>query len=334
VYGKPAVRFNKFFAVLATTVILLLLAVTIFSTPAFAAPIITLSPTSGTVGTPVTASGENFVSYAGDQVHIYFGNTEVGSSPVTVPANGKFSLTFEVPESAMPGTALVTVRDKNGNQLGESALFDIPRPFIVGLSPAGGVVGTGVTLTSRGFHANETVTFTYSNTTQTELGSARASDIGECTYSFNIPESTGKEHKVIAADEAGDKAEAVFTVIPSIVLDPVSGAIGDTVTATGTGFGHKSRLNIELEQQSVATDRSDDNGSFKTTFEVPDMPLQTYSVTISDTEDNTAVTPFTINAGVASFVFPQWGIYALMGLVAVGLFLLGIWIGRKFAYSY
>jgi hypothetical protein len=327
------VRLKRFFAIAATTVILLMLAVNILPAPALAAPAITLFPTSGTVGTSVSITGENFTSYAGDQAHIYFANTEVGGSPVTVPANGAFTLIFQVPDSALAGTALVTVRDQNGNQLAQ-AEFAVPQPFIIGLSPAGGIVGTGVTLTTRGFRANEMVTFTFSNHTEIELGSVKASDTGECTFSFNVPESTGREHKVIATDPAGNKAEAIFSVIPSIVLDKVSGAIGSKVTATGTGFGNKSYVSINFGENQVKTATADGNGSLEASFIVPNLALQTYTVEAVDAEGNSATATFTINAGQVSFVFPQWGIYALMGLGGLLLFILGIWIGRKYAYSY
>ena len=327
-------RFNRFFAILAASVILSVLAVTISVTPALAAPTIALSPTSGTVGTSVTITGENFTSFAGDQIHIYFGSTEVKGSPQTVLPSGKFTLTFQVPDDAAPGRILVTVRDKNNNQLGGSAEFVIPKPSII-LDKGGGEIGTTVKISGTGFRASQMVTFAYSNHTTIVLGKIAASPIGEIKdYVFTVPESTGKENKVIATDAAGNNAEATFSVIPSIVLKPVSGAIGDTVTVTGTGYGYQSRITIYFGQQEVKTARTDTKGSFETTFRVPDMELQTYDVDIADAEDNTAVASFTINAGKVSFVFPQWGIYALMGLGGLVLFFLGLWLGRKYAYSY
>jgi hypothetical protein len=328
------VRFNRFFAILAASVILSVLAVTIPATPALAAPTIALSPTSGTVGTSVTITGENFTSFAGDQIHIYFGSTEVKGSPQTVLPSGKFTLTFQVPDDAAPGRILVTVRDKNNNQLGGSAEFVIPKPSII-LDKGGGEIGTTVKISGTGFRASQMVTFAYSNHTTIVLGKIAASPIGEIKdYVFTVPESTGKENKVIATDSAGNNAETIFSVIPSIVLNPVSGAIGATVTATGTGFGYQSRITIDFGQKQVATAKTDTNGSFETTFKVPDMELQTYNVEITDVEGNTATATFTINAGKASFVFPQWGIYALMGLGGLALFIFGLWVGRKYAYTY
>jgi len=326
------VRFNRAFVISATTVILLILAITISATPALAAPIITLSPSSGTAGTQVTVTGTNFDSYKTDQMYIYFANTEVAGSPLT-PTGGTFTLTFQVPDSATSGTALVTVRDKDGNQLAK-AEFVVPKPSIM-LDKGGGVVGTTVKINGTGFRASQMVTFTYSNHTKTKLGEVAATPTGGIKdYVFNIPESTGKEHKVIASDLAGNTAEATFTVIPSVVLKPVSGAIGDTVIVTGTGFGYNSRVTIDFNQKQVATTKTGTNGSLEATFKVPDMELLPYNVDVTDVEGNTATAAFTINAGEVSFVFPQWGIYALMGLGGVVLFFFGVWLGRKYTLTY
>jgi hypothetical protein len=325
------VRFNKALAVLTITAILSVLAVASLPTPALAAPTITLSPTSGTVGTHVTITGTNFASYVGDSIHIYFGNTEVANS--TVPTNGEFTLAFAVPDNAAPGTTVVSVKHE-GNQLAK-AEFDVPQPRIT-LDKGGGFVGTKVTMSGQGFLAGQEIVFTYngSNEAKIYLGSTTADSIGEFSFAFDIPESTGKEHKVIATDTAGNKAEAPFNVIPFIALEPEAGAIGDAVVATGTGFGRNSRLSIDFDQEQVVADKANASGSFRVNFNAPDMALKAYTVTISDAEGNVAEASFTINAGKPSFVFPQWGIYTLLGLAAVALFILGMWIGRKYAYSY
>ncbi len=62
---------SKIFRTLTVAVILSLLIVLIPSTPALAAPEITLSPTFGSIGTRVTITGANFESYRGDIISIF-----------------------------------------------------------------------------------------------------------------------------------------------------------------------------------------------------------------------------------------------------------------------
>jgi len=337
------VRLNRIF-MMSAVAILLVLAATILPTPALAAPTITLSPTSGTAGTQVTIRGINFTSYVNDQVSIYFGDTEVKGSPITVPGGGSFTLTFPVPDNAKPGTSvLVTVKDKGGTQIGGSAEFRVLTPSIQ-LEPGGGVVGTEVKVKGTGFRASQPATFFYIYSDPTHnlkvdvsgTTPPTATANGECNFTFKIPASTGKEHKVIAMDAAGNTAEATFSVIPSVVINPVSGAIGDLVTVTGNGFGYQTRVIIDFGPKEVAAAKTEPDGSFIAKFRAPDMDLQTYDVNIIDQESppNTATARYTINAGRTSFVWPEWGTYTLMALGGVVLFFIGLWLGRKFAYTY
>ena len=108
---------NKSLRILTVAVTLSLLMVLIPSVPALAAPIVTLSPTSGAIGTKVNVTGTNFESYAGDYVSVFFDNTEVGGE--IVPTTGTFTLSFHVPDDTAAGKAYVTVKDEYGNRLGK-----------------------------------------------------------------------------------------------------------------------------------------------------------------------------------------------------------------------
>ena len=70
-------KHGKIFRILVIALILSLLPVVIPSTPAMAAPVITVSPTSGAIGTLVTLTGTNFESYRGDEIHVFFDSVEL-----------------------------------------------------------------------------------------------------------------------------------------------------------------------------------------------------------------------------------------------------------------
>ena len=114
-------RYGKALRILALGSILSLLVTVIPATPALAAPLITLSPTSGAIGTKLTVTGNNFDSYIGDTVLILFDDTE--TAELTVPETGSFSFNFLIPAGASPGRAWITVKSEFDFILAQSSFI-------------------------------------------------------------------------------------------------------------------------------------------------------------------------------------------------------------------
>ena len=285
---------NKIFRTLALAIILALLVVAIIpATPALAAPVITLSPTSGAIGTEVTVTGTNFDSYRGDDISIFFNDVEIANSPLTVPDTGSFSVNFNIPGNAKPGRAWITIKSQLGYTLVKSS-FIIPE-IEVKLNVKTGTVGTVVTADGKGFYANNMVTFYYYYNGKSEkLGTEVATPTGECSYSFAIPNSTAGKHKITAKDAQGNSAKAEFEVIPSTTFNPTSGAVGDILTVSGSGFGYRSVVTIYFKKTEVAYAKTDKYGCFEGIFKVPVMKPSTYEVKVEDEDDNTDKAEFTI----------------------------------------
>ena len=289
------IKQSKILRFIAVAVILSLLAITIPATPALAQPAITLSPTSGSIGTEVTITAANFESFKNTEVSIFFNGVEIDNSPLLVSDTGLFTTYFLVPEDAMPGIAQVMVRTILGGEV--VASFTILGAEVE-LSPDDGPVGTMITIDGIGFYAGGLVTFFYyDNGTQVELDTKTADPRGESSYSFAIPESTAGNHRVMAQDAWGNWADANFRVIPSVTIEPVSGSIGDEVIVTGTGFGNQSRVTIYFNDDRVATSKTDKYGSLEVAFAVPVMEAGTYNVEVEDRDGNKDKAEFTIAAG-------------------------------------
>ena len=231
----------------------------------------------------------------GDNIHIFFNGVEIKDSPITVTASS-FSIDFNIPEDALPGTAYITVKDKDGNQLGAIRSFTIWEAEIK-LDTEMGTVGTMVTIEGRGFYAGKRVTLFYYNGSKKILDIESATPRGECSYSFQIPESTAGKLTILAQDALGNSARASFEVISSTTIKPAAGIAGDKVTVSGSGFGYKSDITIYLENIEVAIDRTDKDGSFETTFAVPQIAVGTYDVEVEDEDDNKDEAKFTIGVG-------------------------------------
>ena len=288
---------SKIFRTLTVAVILSLLIVLIPSTPALAAPEITLSPTFGSIGTKVTITGTNFESYRGDIISIFFDGVEIANSPLTIPETGSFTTYFNIPDDATPGRAWVRIKSDVGTQLASSSF--ITWETEIELYPPDGAVGTIVTIKGKGFYADETVTVCYYNRTKETLGTEVATPAGEFTCTFTIPDSTAGEHKIVVEDAEGNSAKANFEVIPSTTLNPTSGAMGDEITVSGAGFGDDADVTIYLNNIEMATTQTDKNGSFETTFYVPVIKPDTYNIEAKDDGGNRGKTGFTVTAGAS-----------------------------------
>jgi len=281
--------------ILAIAVSLSLLLVT--STPALAAPVITVSPDSGAVGTMVTVTGTNFESYKGDKIFIFFDKEEITASPLVVPQTGSFSLSFNVPDDAEPGE--YWVRAKSEKTTLASVEFTVAETEIE-LGTKSGTVGTEVTITGQGFAADKVVTFYYYNRTWETLGAKPATANGEFSYSFIIPDSPAGKHLIMVGNAQGNSAEANFKVIPSITLSPTSGAAGEILTVSGTGFGARNDIAVYFQYDEVAYAKTSGYGKFTSAFfNVPALPLGTYNVKAEDDDGNAAKVVFTIVTGAS-----------------------------------
>jgi len=260
-----------------------------------AGPEINLSPDSGAVGTTVTISGENWDSFKGDEIYIYFSGEEVNASPIVVPQTGAFQFDFNIPGDAEPEEHDIRVRAEWGSTLATST-FTVLEPEI-NLSRKSGPVGSKLVVEGEGFYADKVVTVYYNNTI---LSTLTASSSGEFSYSFNVPDSTAGTHDIIAENAEDNFSDAEFEVLPRITLNPDTGAVGSILKVNGTGFASKSDISVFFRSDEVAFAKTDESGTFGiASFNVPSASPGTYDVTVKDEKRNTAKYEFTITAGVS-----------------------------------
>jgi len=282
---------------LTLAIVLTLLVVLALGTPVRAAPAITLYPTSGAVGTKVTVNGTVFDSYKGDNIYIFFDDTEIPGSPLTVDDTGTFTITLSIPGDATPGRHWVEARTETTPSSMLARSFFIVEEAEIWLDMADGPVGTEVTINGIGFYANRTVTLYYYNVIGEKIGTATASPIGEFTHQFTIPNSTAGEHRITAANNEGNSAETEFGVIPSVNLNLTSAGPGELLTVMGTGFGPKTEVDINFGVRPVARVRTDEHGNFDIIFNIPEVKPDTYIVKALDDYGNTANARFITTAG-------------------------------------
>jgi hypothetical protein len=275
-------KYSRIFCVLVVAVFSLLV-VLIPATPALAQPEITLSPSSGAVGTKVTITGAHFESFKNTEIRIFFDNVEIGNSPLFVPDSGTFTTYFNVPAEADPGVAYVKVSTVLGGEVQKSFVVQESE---IELHPGDGVVGTAVTINGRGFYAGGTVTAYYKGGATANLGTEAVNSTGEFTYTFSVPDSAAGSHKITVEDVLDNSAEASFKVIPAIIVSPSGGAMGDKVTVSGSGFGDRSDVTVYLDNVRMATDDTDKYCSSEVAFNVPIIESGTYDIEVEDGDGN------------------------------------------------
>lgn len=250
-------------------------------------PKVTISPSSGGVGTSINVSGTGFGKDEGSVRVTYDGKD--AKSGITADSKGAWSATITVPNS-VKGTHTI---DASGASTGAGDIPDLTF-FVssaVGIRPESGYVGDSITVEGCGFGSNE------SGITVTLDGSVAKSGItansdGCWTTSLVIPESAGGSRFIDAysgSTTATDVTDAKLNILSKLVIEPAEGYVGCDVTVNGTGFGVDKELAIKYDNTAVpASAVSDAKGSFQASFKAPKSSGGKHNVIISDAAGTSA----------------------------------------------
>lgn len=168
-------------------------------------PEISIDKSWGSVGESITMMGSRFAANEKGIQILFDGQAVV--TDIKADTHGDWEKSFEVPE--MPtGTYSVIAEGEWTKKEDIIALSFAIKPGIV-LSANEGHVGMDLTVTGRGFAANEDVVIMYNDS---QVATATTNDKGSFEASFVVPESQYGERQVIARDAAGNNATAIFTM--------------------------------------------------------------------------------------------------------------------------
>jgi hypothetical protein len=275
---------------LIAALVVCLIAIALPATPAQAqGPGIHLSPSSGVPGDDVRLYGSNFtpnsyvdVYYDGNHLDLYISGTFADEA--RTDAAGSFQADFVVPESSK-GLHTVSATDEDDKTA--SAGFTVRAGLT--LDPEDGPVGTNITIEGQGFgKEEEDIEVRYylaGSDSDLVLENIEADENGSWQRGFPAPSSAKGNHRIDAGGDtspANTVRDTTFEVTPAISLARPSGSPGQNITMTGSGFvARDSYIEILFEGQETQTEiiRADDNGYWQGDFEVPAMPIGTYSVT-------------------------------------------------------
>jgi hypothetical protein len=282
--SKREVSQMRLLSRLLVVLVVCLVAMALPAAPAQAdGTIITLSPSSGVPGEEVTVRGYNFTDNEWVDIYYYLNTARTWVADVETDEDGYFKVTFIVPESYKGAHK---VRAYIGSSY-EAETFNVEPGLIV--DPEEGPVGINVTVEGHGFAEDEEdieLRYYLDGDYETVKKDITADEDGSWETSFKIPPSAQGSHKIDAKGNNSSLVavqDAFFELTPGISLDKSSGSPGENITMTGNGFYANDRyITILFAGEEVGTEirvDADDEGYWVKTFEVPEMPKGTYSVT-------------------------------------------------------
>jgi len=292
---------NKLFRILAVATIFSLLMLAIPATPALAAASITLLPTSGPPGEVITVTGTGFTASTAGYVWFDsdgYGDRDTGEPQrlVTTTTGGDLpaGVTLTVPTEPR-GTYYVQADIPSGSTVEASATFTITPE--IELDAFSGNVGDTIKVDGYGFNDSATITIYYDGES---IGTDYTDGYGTFEdFTLTIPDSTEGTHPVKARDSSGYSPAVNFTVSPEITISPTSGAVGDTITVSGTGFAASSDIIIYFDGDEVDITAGDNDtnsdGSFSdATFIIPDTSRGSHTIKAKDEDNNYDTATFTV----------------------------------------
>ncbi len=151
----------------------------------------------------------------------------------------------------------------------------------ISLSPQKGTIGSQAAITGNGF-IGKLATIYWDD--KKLIQNVPVSKTGQIDFTFEIPSSTKGNHSVKVTDDsnwANINATAVFSIMPSIALEPPWGKSTNRVTVFGYGFASGETgisTTWDGKQLSKASTSADKNGAWYSTFDVPYVAKGEYTI--------------------------------------------------------
>ena len=187
--------------------------------------VISITPTSGIVTTPVTINGSGFQDSKGTSYVTFNGIT------ATTTTWHDTQIIANVPSSAITGPVQVWVN--NSTPSNQDVLFTMPNPVVVSVTPTSGLVDSHIQINGSGFGPQGTSTITVNNLPIDVV------TWGDTAIAAHIPTTASGGSILITEGGVRSNANIFFNIpAPHITsISPTRGNAGTQVTVTGSGFG-------------------------------------------------------------------------------------------------
>jgi hypothetical protein len=241
-------------------------------------PSITIDASIGNVGDTITVEGTGFGDSESDIEVTYDDTSE--KTGITADDNGSWDADIAIPASTTGNHTI----DASGSSTEAEDVADLSfkvSPKIT-LKPSLGGVGTEVIVTGTGFGSAETgIKVRYDGK---DLKTGLVADVkGSWSMSFTVPSSIKGEHTVDssgASTDASDVPDTIFTVSPTLIIEPTTGFVEDEIEIKGMGFAtNEDGIKVTLDGKVVEDGiEADETGNWSATFIIPEVVNGTRTV--------------------------------------------------------
>jgi hypothetical protein len=248
---------------------------------------ITVTPSSGTVGSEVVISGTGFS--IGREIAVRFNYEAVETKPVSImtDSNGSFTGKIHIPYRAVNP---YTVEAGDGT-LKDDAVLDIT--FGGKFSRVVGCIDSGVTFNGAGFIPGRVAVVSFDGVPVNE---STVDNSGRLACSFEVPVAAAGEHTVTITDGT-NSLECAFTVVfsASVETNRDTGYVGSDIIFSGTGFIPGKVAVISYDSIPVAESDIDSDGDFSAFFSIPASVAGEHIISATD-GFNTVNSTFTMES--------------------------------------
>ncbi len=272
---------------------------------------ITLDPDEGPTGTIFTIEGRGWGDAGTGIMTFQIGTTTVETvdgQSVIIGTDGKFSAEVVMPGVTSLGDVTITATEDPVSTPENIATdkFDVTGIPEIVVTPTYGTPGATITVTGTNFTQKSGIEvdielwYTGETSADAYLVIAETKSDGTFEDTFISPAVTFKTYDVRAEDEYHIKADDAFKVgLIALIINPTSGESGTKVSLTGIGFAN-SDYNVTFTSADESYTKLYEDfgtvsgGAIADPFYVPNVEPGTYSLTVSDTDDNELTTTYVV----------------------------------------
>jgi hypothetical protein len=284
------------FLTLLLAILLTALAIVTPLSPVLAAAtvVVGISPSSGPPGAVLYVYGTGCT--ATSTFTVYFGTTAITSG--IVPTGGIISTWFGVP--VLPrGAYDVTISTNAPDTTLSPGVFIItPQVF---LSTTSGSSGDQLIVSGNGFYPSSAITIYFDGVAQTPTTTVYSDYYGQFgPAAIAVPQTYGGAHTVTASDYYGVSPGATYTITPKVTLSASTGAVGSSVTVSGTGFAASSALSFFIDSTAISVSASTNStGNFSNVaLVIPATYGGAHTIKAQDASNNSVTAAFSVTAAM------------------------------------